>query len=145
MTSAKLQWRNSAAPRVVPERLEDEARAVRGGVGVALAMLGVADRAGLLVRRTDEDLHALVVLHDVERRPLALRLDRGAGLRLGAVDLPLLVWRGRVIGTRAWRLDRVGHRRNSITAEAIADECAERRGAVAPRPRFRCGRARSCA
>ena len=42
--------RDLAASRVVTERLEDEPRSVSRGVRVPLAVLGVADRSGLLVR-----------------------------------------------------------------------------------------------
>jgi len=51
-----MSWRYAAigaelgAPRLVAERLEDEARAVRGRARVALAVLGVSDRARLGVR-----------------------------------------------------------------------------------------------
>ena len=98
-----------AAARLVAERFQDEARAVGRGVRVALAVLGVADRAGLLVGGADEDLHALVALHHLERGSLALRLDRRARLRLGAVDLLLFVRRVGVIGAGTRCLNGVCH------------------------------------
>src|SRR5207237_624404 len=63
-----------APTRVVPERLQDETRAVGRGVGVPLAVFGVSDRAGLLIGRADVRDHAAVA--EVER-----------GLALGVDDL----------------------------------------------------------
>src|SRR5204862_7189018 len=64
----------------------------------------------------DDLLYALVRLDDVERGPLALGLDRRAGLRLRAMHLLLLV--GDIGVVRAWsgRLYCVCHRRNSKPA-----------------------------
>src|SRR5207237_1843395 len=98
-----------AAACIVAKRLQDEASAVGRGVRVALAVLGVADRAGLLVGGADEDLYALVALHHLERGSLALRLDRRARLRLGAVDLLLFVRRVGVIGAGTRCLNGVCH------------------------------------
>src|SRR5206468_11971658 len=89
-----------AAASLVAEGAEDEARAVGARVRVPLAVLGVADRARLLVRGADKGPHALVGLDDLERGPLTLRLDGRLRLRLGAVDLLLLVRRLRVVGPR---------------------------------------------
>src|SRR5436190_916031 len=75
----------------------------------ALTVLGVADRAGLLVGGADEDLHALVALHHLERGSLALGLDRRARLRLRAVDLLLFIRRVGVIGARTRCLNGVCH------------------------------------
>src|SRR5438105_5196072 len=72
-------------------------------------MLGVSDRAGLLIGGVDEALHALIALHHFERRALALRLDRRARLRLGAVDLLLFIRRVGVVGARTRRLNCVCH------------------------------------
>src|SRR2546430_7999785 len=102
-----------AAARIVAERLEDEPGSVGRRVRVSFAMLGVSDGPGLLIGGADEDLHALVALHHFERWALAFRLDRCARLCLGAVNLLLLIRRVGVIGARTWRLNRVGHRRNS--------------------------------
>ena len=89
-----------AAARLVPEGLQDETRAVGGGIRMTLAMLGVADRAGLGVGGPDERAHAVVGLHHVERRTLPLRFRERLGLRLGAVDLFQLVWSRRVVTSR---------------------------------------------
>src|SRR5262249_42663392 len=82
--------------RFVTQRPEDEAGAVGAGVGVPLPVLGVADRARLLVGGADERSHAVIAPDGVEGRTLELRLLRRLGLGLDAVDLRAAV--GRVLG-----------------------------------------------
>src|SRR5437867_8840166 len=89
--------RDLAATRVVAERFQNETRAVRGGVRVPLAVLGVPDRAGLLVRRADVGLHLRVGLHRVEGRSLVFWLRGSTRFGDSGVDHLQLLLRAGVL------------------------------------------------